>query len=120
MGLALGSTIRIGNHLDSTDLPMRVRPSFSGSGSFDDVTGFGWYAFLGASASAVAYNYLLTGRTPYPSNVTLNNLIADAQVGIALRFGRLQITGSYVGRTKEVDPQRSIDRWGAISASWHF
>src|SRR5262249_9742825 len=58
-----GGTVRLGTHLERSALPLRVRPSLAGSGSFDETSGIGWYFFVGGSARAVAYNVFLQGDT---------------------------------------------------------
>jgi hypothetical protein len=115
-----GATLRLGSDLERTALPMRVRPSLAGSGTYDRTTGSGWYVFAGATARAVGYNVFLEGPTPYVSHIDREPWVYDAQAGIAVRFGRLQTTYTYVVRTKEFRQQIGSDRFGAISFSWHF
>src|SRR5262249_49416401 len=116
----LGGTIRIGHALERTALPMRVRPSLAGSGSYDQTTGIGWYFFLGATERAVGYNVFLQGPTPYVSHITHKPFVTDAQAGAVLRINRLQVSYTYVARTKEFEQQVGDDRFGALSFSWHL
>ena len=115
-----GASLVIGNDLVDDALPMRVRPSLAGSGSFDSVDGIGWFLFAGASARAVAYDIFLQGDLPYKSEIDRRSYVLDAQVGAALRLWRAQIAFTLVERTKEFNQQNGNDRFGAISFSWHL
>jgi len=115
-----GLTVRLGSDLETSALPMRVRPSLAGSGTFDDTSGFGWYVFAGTMARAVGYNVFLQGDLPYRTNIEKRPLVIDSQFGIALRFWRLETTFTYVGRTSEFKPQKSSDHFGALGLAWHF
>ena len=116
----VGGTIRLGTHLERSALPLRVRPSLAGSGSFDETTGIGWYVFIGGTARAVGYNVFLEGDTPYVSNVDPNTFVFDGQAGIALRLGRFQVTYTFVERSEEFTQQDGEDHFGALGFSWHF
>lgn len=115
-----GASLVIGNNLVYDSLPMRVRPSLAGSGSFDNVDGIGWFLFAGASARAIAYDIFLQGDTPYKSAIDRRPYVLDAQVGAALRLWRAQLTFTMVERTKEFSQQNGNDRFGALSLSWHL
>jgi lipid A 3-O-deacylase len=115
-----GLTVRIGSDLETSALPMRVRPSLAGSGSFDDISGIGWYLFAGTMVRAVGYNVFLQGDLPYTNQIEKRPFVLDSQFGIALRLWRLQTTFSYVGRSSEFKPQKSADHFGALGFSWHF
>lgn len=115
-----GATLVVGNDLVNDALPMRVRPSLAGSGSFDDVEGIGWFLFAGASARAIAYDIFLQGKTPYQSLIDRRPYVLDAQMGAALRLWRAQIAFTLVERTKEFSQQNGNDRFGALSFSWHL
>ena len=115
-----GASLVVGNNLVYDSLPMRVRPSLAGSGSFDNVDGIGWFFFAGASARAIAYDIFLEGHTPYKSTIDRRPYVLDAQIGAALRLRRAQITFTMVERTKEFSQQNGNDRFGALSISWHL
>jgi len=115
-----GASLVVGNNLIYDSLPMRVRPSLAGSGSFDNVDGIGWFLFAGASARAIAYDIFLEGQTPYKSMIDRRPYVLDAQVGAALRLWHAQITFTMVERTKEFSQQKGNDRFGALSVSWHL
>lgn len=116
----VGATLRIGTDLGESTLPLRVRPSLAGSGIYDTTDGVGWYIFAGGTGSAVAYNYLLEGKTPYSSNVEKNDFVGDLQFGAVLRLGRCQLATSYIIRSEEFKQQGVNDSFGAASISWHF
>jgi lipid A 3-O-deacylase len=115
-----GATVRIGNELSADDLPLRVRPSFGGSGAYGDKGLFGWFLFAGASARGVAYNVFLDGDPPYPSNVSHKSFVLDLQWGAAIRIYRFQVTYTMVRRSKEFAQQTGNDRFGALNFSWRF
>jgi lipid A 3-O-deacylase len=115
-----GASLVIGNDLTDDSLPMRVRPSLAGSGSFDVVDGIGWFLFAGAQVRAVAYDVFLEGETPYKSLIDWRPYVLDAQAGAALRLWRAQLTFTLIERTKEFDQQSGNDRFGALSLSWHL
>jgi hypothetical protein len=110
----------MGNDLLHDSLPMRVRPSLAGSGSFDVVDGVSWFLFAGASARAIAYDVFLEGEAPFKLAIDRRPYVLDAQVGAALRIWRAQITFTLVERTKEFSQQKGNDRFGALSLSWHL
>ena len=114
-----GASIVIGDDLVHESLPMRVRPSLAGSGSFD-IDGFGWFLFAGASARAIGYDIFLEGSTPYKSLIDRRPYVLDAQAGAAVRLWRAQIAFTLVERTKEFSQQNGNDRFGALSISWHL
>ncbi len=115
-----GGSLVIGNDLVKTSLPMRVRPGLGGAGSFDDVSGIGWFVFAGASGRAIAYDATLEGTTPYKSLIERRPYVLDMQVGAALRLWRTQFTFTLVDRTKEFSQQVSNHRFAALSISWHL
>jgi len=116
----LGASVRLGTELDQTTLPLRVRPSLAGSGAYETTDGIGWFIFAGVAGSAVAYNYLLEGKTPYSSNIDVTPFVGDMQFGAVLRLGRCQLATTYVIRSKEFKQQEDSDSFGAASISWHF
>ena len=115
-----GGSLVIGNALVKESLPLRVRPGFGGAGSYDDVSGVGWFLFAGASGRAIAYDATLEGKTPYKSLIDRRPYVLDMQVGAALRLWHAQFTFTIVERTKEFSAQAGNHRFGSLSLSWHL
>ena len=110
-----GATVRFGTQLRSGSLPPRVRPSLAGSGFFDPTSGMSWYGFLGLNGRFVAQNLFLDGNTWGESlSVDKKPFVADIQTGVAVQWGGVQISYTYVVRTEEFEGQVGNDRFGAI------
>jgi hypothetical protein len=130
LGLSLGNvrteafagvTARIGTDLEDTALPMRVRPSLAGSGSFDTVSGWAWSAFAGVYGQAVARNIFLDGNTFHDSlSVDKKPFLADMQAGFAVRYRAVQVSYTYAVRGEEYYGQLGNSRFGAICLSVHL
>jgi len=104
------------------DAPVRVRPSMPGTGAFvvPDNT-FSWYIFGGVEGRAVAHNIFLDGNTFTDSpDVDKKNFVADANVGLALTYGKTRLSYALIYRTKEFDGQDSGDIFGAITLGRRF
>lgn len=116
-----GLTARVGTNLSDTALPMRVRPSLAGSGSFDIVTGWSWQAFAGVYGQGVAQNIFLDGNTWRSSlSVDKKPFVADMQAGFALRYRAVQLAYTYVLRGEEFYGQHGNTRFGALCLSVHL
>ncbi len=116
-----GLTFRVGRNLVGNYGPPRVRPSLSGSGTYESVDGLSWYAFFGAEGRAVAHTIFLDGNTFRKSlSVNKRHLVADVQTGIALQFRDVQITYTYVWRTREFKTQTKRHEFGSVSISTKF
>lgn len=116
-----GVTARIGTELEDTALPMRVRPSAAGSGSFDNVRGWSWSAFAGVYGQGVARNIFLDGSTWRSSlSVDKKPFVGDMQAGIALRLRAIELSYTYVLRGEEFYGQHGNTRFGALCLSVHL
>lgn len=119
-----GATLHVGTDLDNTPLPMRVRPSLSGSGAFSygrSAPSWAWSAFVGVYGRAVAHNIFLDGNTFRDSlSVPKKTWVADGQAGVELRFGRLLFSYTYVLRGEEYKGQNGNSRFGAVGLSVHL
>lgn len=116
-----GATFRVGTHLKNSDLPARVRPSTPCGGLFKGDDKFAWYAFAGFEGRAVASDIFLDGNTFVDSlRVDRRPLVADFQVGAALRFGQTQIVYTFVTRTKEFETQGTAQQFGSVSITQRF
>lgn len=116
---ALGGMARIGWDLGSDFGPPRIRPALAGAGVFEPGQPFGGYVFAGLEGRAVARDMFLDGNLFRDSaRVTdRRDLVADAQFGIALYQGDVQVAFTYVHRTEEFVAQSGPQRFGALSIS---
>ena len=104
------------------DAPVRVRPAMPGTGAFviPDNT-FSWYIFGGVEGRAVARNIFLDGNTFTDSHdVDKKHFVADANVGLALTYGKTRLSYALIYRTKEFDDQDSGDVFGTITLGRRF
>ncbi len=104
------------------DAPVRVRPAMPGTGAFvvPDNT-FSWYIFGGVEGRAVARNIFLDGNTFTDSHdVDKKHFVADANVGLALTYGKTRLSYALIYRTKEFDGQDKGDIFGAITLGRRF
>ena len=118
----LGLTVRLGQDLRNDFGPPRIRPSLAGAGYFTPEDSVSWYVFAGVEGRAVAHNIFLDGslfRDGDPS-VSSKTFVADAQGGLVVQFGGLQVALTYVERTEEFDEQLTRQRFGALSIGGKF
>ena len=116
-----GLTFRLGTDLKSTELPMRVRPSLSGSGAFDATQGAGFSLFAGIYERAVVQNIFLDGNTFRDSlSVKKKPFVTDMQAGVAVRFGPPQLSFTYVWRSEEFKGQLGPAQFGAAALAWNL
>ncbi|MEM9059589.1 MAG: lipid A deacylase LpxR family protein [Pseudomonadota bacterium] len=118
---AAGFTFRIGDRLDDTFGPPRIRPAVAGPGFYDPVDGVGWYVFSGIEARAVARNIFLEGNSFRNSpNVEPHRLIGDLSLGFAVQFQDVELSYTHVLRTPEFQGQRGFAQFGSVSLSTRF
>jgi|GEM_PF-143778 len=104
------------------DTPVRVRPAMPGTGAFvvPDNT-VSWYIFGGVEGRAVARNIFLDGNTFTDSHdVDKKYFVADANVGLALTYGKTRLSYALIYRTKEFDGQDKGDIFGTITLGRRF
>jgi lipid A 3-O-deacylase len=116
-----GFVARIGKNLPD-DLPATdvslgpPRDGYRGSSA-----GFGWYAWCGAEARAVAWNVFLDGRTANgPSTVSRKPFGQDAQVGIVAAWPKVRLGFTYVSRSREFQTQQGSDQFAQLSVSFAY
>lgn len=104
------------------DTPMRVRPALPGTGYFEPQDdGLGWYIFGGIEGRAVARNLFLDGNTFEDSHsVDKFPFTGDANLGLALTYGRTRLSYTLVHRAKEFEGQDRADLFGALSVAYRF
>jgi hypothetical protein len=103
-------------------LPLRVRPAMPGTGYFSVPTNtFSWSLFAGLEGRLVAQNIFLDGNSFKDSpSVDKKNLVADANVGLALTYGETQISYTLNWRSEEFHGQDTSDLFGAVSIGYRF
>ncbi len=117
----VGFTVRVGENLETDFGPPQIRPAFSGPGAVEPDTDFAWYLFAGVQANAVGHNIFLDGNTFTDSHsVDRKPFVGDFQTGAAVVFNDIRIAATHVLRTREFEGQRTPDRFGIISLSYHF
>lgn len=115
----LGGMARIGWDLSSDFGPPRIRPALAGAGVFEPGQPFGGYIFAGLEGRAVARDMFLDGNLwrDGPRVTDRRDFVADAQFGVALHQGDVQVAFTYVHRTEEFVAQAGPQRFGAVSIS---
>jgi hypothetical protein len=114
-----GATVRFGTGLDLDRGPPRIKPAISGAGYFQPGDGLSGYLFSGVELRAVAHDIFLDGslfRSSDPS-VPSEPLVADVQAGGLLQFRNVQVSLTFVQRTKEYEGQSNDQRFVALSLS---
>ncbi|MDX1974557.1 MAG: lipid A deacylase LpxR family protein [Rickettsiales bacterium] len=103
-------------------LPPRVRPAMPGSGYFSvPENEFSWSVFAGIEGRAVARNIFLDGNSFENSpSVDKKYAVGDANIGLALTFGRTQMTYTLNWRSEEFHGQDRPDLFGAIGLGYRF
>ena len=114
-----GAMVRVGFDLDADFGPPRVRPALTSAGVFRPNKPLGGYLFAGIEGRAVARDIFLDGNTFRDSpSVSKYPLVGDAQAGVAINILGLQLSFTYVYRTKSFEGQDGPDRFGAVSISF--
>lgn len=115
----VGAMARVGFDLDADFGPPRVRPALASAGVFNPRRPVAGYLFAGLEGRAIARDIFLDGNTfrDGPS-VSKFPLVADAQAGVALNLLGLQLTFTYVHRSRSFEGQKEPDQFGAVSISF--
>lgn len=115
---ASGLGLRLGQGLDQSFGVPAVSPSQGSRVYFRENSGFNWYVFANLEGRLMAYNMLLDGNTFEDSHsVDRRPWVGDAQLGLALSWGRWLLTYSAVWRTHEFESQDESDQFGSITLS---
>ena len=114
---AIGGTVRIGDRLDDTYGPPRIRPAVSAPGFFQTSDGVGWYLFAAAEARVVGYNMFLQGNLLRDGvdGVEPKRLVGDLQAGLAVQFQGVELTYTHVFRSPEYDGQSGFVDFGSFN-----
>lgn len=113
-----GLMLRFGKNLRYDFSPPTISPSFPGTSYFNRGSDYSWYVFSGLEGRCVVRNIFLDGNTFKDSHsVDRKPLIADFQIGIAMRYKNIRISLSDVFRSKEFRGQDAISEYGAINVT---
>lgn len=104
------------------DTPARIRPALPGTGYFEiPEKTFSWFLFAGIEGRALARNIFLDGNTFRNSHsVDKRYFVGDANVGLAVTWGRARVSYTLNHRSKEFKGQDSPDLFGALSVGIKF
>lgn len=119
----VGLNFRLGPDSEKwQDTPTRVRPAMPGTGFFEiPEDKWSWYLFAGVEGRAVGRNIFLDGNTFQDSHsVDKNWLVGDANAGLALTYGQMRVSFTWVYRTKEFDTQEDPETFGSVSVGYRF
>lgn len=114
-----GGTVRFGTGLDRDRGPPRIKPAISGAGYFQPGEGVTGYVFSGLELRAVAHDIFLDGslfRSSDPS-VPSRPLVLDLQLGGLIQYRDVQVSLTFVQRSKEYDGQSNPQRFVAFTLS---
>jgi len=115
-----GAVLRFGRHLPS-DIPtthISLGPPRDG---FRGAAQFGWYAWIGADAHAIARNVFVQGNTFRDSaGVELRPYGIDAQAGIAAAWPTARVGFTLVHRSREFVGQGGADKFGQLALSFAY
>ena len=115
-----GAVLRFGRHLP-TDLPtthISLGPSRDG---FRGASRFGWYAWIGGDARAVARNVFVQGNTCRDSaRVGLRRYGLDGHAGIAAVWRTARVGFTLVHRSREFEGQGGSDKFGQLAVSFAY
>jgi len=82
---------------------------------------FGLYVFGGAQGRFVVRNIFMDGNTFRSSHsVDKKPLVGDLKAGVTVVLKRLEVTVSYVGRTREFNDQKTSDSFGSATITVKF
>jgi hypothetical protein len=117
---AAGAVLRFGRNLPA-DLPVTHISLGPPRDGFRGTPTFGWYAWAGVDARAVAYNTFIQGDTfGDASHVTREPYGYDTQVGIAAAWPVARVGFTLVQRSREFQGQHGPDRFGQLAISFSY
>jgi len=102
--------------------PLRVKPAIPGNGFFyTPQNQWAWSFFMGVDGRAVGRNIFLDGNTfsDGPS-VEKKHLVADANIGFSLNYGKTRFSYTLNWRSKEFQRQNGNTLFGAISVGYRL
>jgi lipid A 3-O-deacylase len=115
-----GAVLRFGRNLPA-DLPVTHISLGPARDGFRGTTSFGWYAWAGADARAVAYNTFIDGNSfsggPHPKREPFG---FDLQMGIAAAWPTARVGFMLLQRSREFEGQVGPDRYGQLAISFAY
>ena len=115
-----GAVLRYGANLP-TDLPVTHISLGPPRDGFRGAPTFGWYAWAGLDAHAVAYNSFIDAPTyAGPSRIERERFGHDVQVGVAAVWPRARVGFTLLQRSKEFEGQDGADRFGQLAVSFAY
>jgi hypothetical protein len=116
-----GAMVRYGSNLPE-DLPAAAVSLGPPRDGYRGASKFGWYAWAGVDARAVAYNVFLQGNTFHDDHLPIHKKTFnyDVQGGAALAWPTARVGFTYILRSREFDGQRGPDRFGQIAVSFPY
>ena len=128
VGIALGNadthvnsglTLRLGSGLANDNGPPRIRPSLPGAGVFRKGEKISAYLFAGGEFRLVGRNIFLDGNSfSHSHKVSKKSVVADAQYGLVVAWGKIKLSLTNIIRSREFSGQENPDRFTAFSVSW--
>lgn len=81
----------------------------------------GWHLFAAVDGRVVAHDIFLDGNTFRDSHkVDRKIFVGDLMAGLAMDFGKVRTTYSYVLRTKQFSAEENNHLFGSLNLSWNF
>lgn len=115
-----GAVLRYGRHLPS-DLPVTHISLGPPRDGYRGAAQFGWYAWAGVDARAVARNIFLDGHTFRDSaSVDRKPFGYDMQIGVALSWPSARAGFTLIQRSREFHGQHGPDRFGQLTLSFAY
>ena len=117
----LGSTLRIGQGLDSDFGVSRISPGLSGGDAYRNTRTFAWYAFAGVDGQAVGYDALLDGSTTDYARPSKIWDVGEMQAGLALLYHGVRLSYTQTWQTQEFRGQKAgLFNFGSLALSAKF
>ncbi len=123
-----GAEIRYGWKLPRDFGSCPIRAGCSSNSAFNDTPAVipgrvltGWHIFAAVDGRAVAHDIFLDGNTFRDSHsVDREVLVGDLMVGLAMNFGSIRTTYSYVIRSKQFETEDKNHIFGSLTVSWAY
>ena len=117
----VGGRLAIGHNLDASWGPPRIYPGARGSGYFGASGDLYFSLFVGVEGRAVARNIFLDGNTFQNSHsVDKKHFVGDLEAGLAIAYGPLRGSFTWVGRSREFHGQSENDQFASMTLGVRF
>lgn len=126
--LNAGAEIRYGWNLPRDFGSCPIRAGCSSNSAFNDTPAVvpgrlltGWHIFTAVNGRIVARDIFLDGNTFRDSHsVDREVLVGELIAGLAMDFGRIRTTYSYVMRTKQFEIEDKNHLFGSLTVTWAY